>query len=379
MPSPTPTSDTTARTLREGLALLADPRPSPARREAAVRWIPVLERHSESFLALVEENSVAPLVALRLLQQPDAVSANLLAWARVARDRAVFRELAERRLLGQVLAALAAEDVRPPVLLKGAGLRETHYPEPWLRPMADADLLVRPSEEVAAARALARLGFFRRPLPETRSVSGQAWPAMTYAREGAPLRVDLHLELHRDGRYRPDGDGVRRRARRVQIDGAPAALPDRIDALLITAVHAAELGGRGAFKRHVDLGIIVRRGGFSWMEAVGRAHRWRCAAALRGILALAAETTDVAPPPYALEALGAPLRSRIVGAMMAARSGQRFTNEPLPRPALVALRFLLPDGNGDRTRFALRYMAWRLADSGVAGARRSRRAGSRAR
>jgi hypothetical protein len=57
-----------------------------------------------------------------------------------------------------ILDALGSRGIRP-ILLKGAALALTAYPDPSLRPMGDLDLLVRGGEIAAAQDALIALGY----------------------------------------------------------------------------------------------------------------------------------------------------------------------------------------------------------------------------
>src|SRR5216684_3076559 len=55
-----------------------------------------------------------------------------------------------------VIAAFAAAGLAP-LIFKGAALAYLHYPEPWLRPRVDTDLLIREHEQASAAAALEAL------------------------------------------------------------------------------------------------------------------------------------------------------------------------------------------------------------------------------
>lgn len=73
---------------------------------------------------------------------------------------AAARELLVQREMRSVLDALAAADVRT-LVIKGSALAYTVYPEPWLRPRTDTDLLVREDSVPAATRALEVCGYTR--------------------------------------------------------------------------------------------------------------------------------------------------------------------------------------------------------------------------
>ena len=59
-----------------------------------------------------------------------------------------------------VVDALAAAGV-PALITKGTALAYTVYPQPWLRPRTDTDLLVRHEDVPAASLALQACGYTR--------------------------------------------------------------------------------------------------------------------------------------------------------------------------------------------------------------------------
>jgi hypothetical protein len=103
---------------------------------------------------------------------------HLLAWRLHRRDadlRAWFGEPADELLqdvrrqsvvdairnseAARVIAALAASEGARPVLFKGAALAHSHYPESWLRPRLDTDLLISAASVRAAFEVLGSLGY----------------------------------------------------------------------------------------------------------------------------------------------------------------------------------------------------------------------------
>ena len=57
-----------------------------------------------------------------------------------------------------VLGALGAAGI-PVLLLKGAAFAYALYPEPWLRPRQDTDLLISPNDVAEAGQLLERAGY----------------------------------------------------------------------------------------------------------------------------------------------------------------------------------------------------------------------------
>ncbi|MDQ3488092.1 MAG: nucleotidyltransferase family protein [Acidobacteriota bacterium] len=73
---------------------------------------------------------------------------------------AATRDLFVQRDLQSVVAGLDAAGI-PALLTKGTALAYTVYPQPWLRPRIDTDLLVRHDDVPAASAALERCGYSR--------------------------------------------------------------------------------------------------------------------------------------------------------------------------------------------------------------------------
>ncbi len=96
------------------------------------------------FARMAEAEGVAPLIHYTFQGAgypagiPDETrqSLALAYYSTAAHNALLFREL-ER-----ILAALAAGAEIPVIVLKGAALAQTVYPDPALRPMGDLDLLV---------------------------------------------------------------------------------------------------------------------------------------------------------------------------------------------------------------------------------------------
>jgi len=120
---------------------------------------------------------------------PDAIR-------RACRDDALVQAMNEfrrRTELVRVLAELAKAGIAP-LILKGTALAYSHYADPVLRPRADTDLLVAPSDRDSSMRVLRALGY--------RRVSGPAGAHVGYQFEmtridphGAAYSIDLHWRI----------------------------------------------------------------------------------------------------------------------------------------------------------------------------------------
>lgn len=79
------------------------------------------------------------------------------AFRNARRDEAVI-EAIRRDALQQVTAAFRKAEIES-LVIKGAQLAYTHYPQPWLRPRADTDLLIDAEDRERAGITLRALGY----------------------------------------------------------------------------------------------------------------------------------------------------------------------------------------------------------------------------
>lgn len=147
-----------------------------------------------------------------------------------------------------------------PVLLKGLVFARWLHPEPPLRPMGDADVLLPPSELTAARELLLRDGFTDAPLPAQRAGELHRHLAPLVRRvDGLPLVVELHGALAgRRAASRLAAEALVARARPFAL--GPARIPalhedDRLAHLCLH--HPGELSAR----RALDLALAAERCG----------------------------------------------------------------------------------------------------------------------
>ena len=172
---------------------------------------------------------------------PAAVRLPLL---RVARMHTALDMLRERELIA-VLGAFAGARIDT-LLLKGAALAHSHYPEPALRTRCDADVLIRPEDHDAATQLLLQLGY-RRP----NAVSGTlvSYEECHSKREGTVDHViDLHWQISNRQVFARALTFDEAYARAVPVPqlGAAARALCAPHALLLACMHrAAHLGSEG--------------------------------------------------------------------------------------------------------------------------------------
>jgi hypothetical protein len=152
-----------------------------------------------------------------------------------ARRGAAF-ELAQRSDLGQVLDEFAARGVEA-LILKGSALAHTLYPEPWLRPRGDTDLLIRSTQRQSVFEILGRLGYRRADSAGGELASAEA----SFGKPGVPRPLDVHWRISNSPLLSPmlQFDELRARAVPVAAVGSHALGLAPVDAVLLAATHRA--------------------------------------------------------------------------------------------------------------------------------------------
>jgi hypothetical protein len=143
-----------------------------------------------ALLQAANEHGVAALLTGAAIQSwPDDVQQAL---RETRRGDAVIEAL-RRQALQQLAAAFAERDIQC-LVIKGAQLAYTHYPQPWLRPRVDTDLLIRPADRERADAALRALGY----LPKTQISGTLVNHQLQYERDdryGLTDTIDLHWKV----------------------------------------------------------------------------------------------------------------------------------------------------------------------------------------
>ena len=257
--------------------------------------------------------------------------------------------------VGEVLSAYAARGVDV-ALLKGTRLLASHYGDPGLRPMRDADLLVRAHALPDAEAALMALGYHRRGTPG-RERSEARYYQRAYLRPLPPSaagrprfeRVEVHTSLCDERRYPVDANALWANARAVTVDGHPILALDDAAHLAYVALHVALHAFDVPLSRLVDVATILHRTPALAPLAAEYAVRWRAAAAVKHVFALAHTLSGAPIDDDTWRLLRVPtLRALAVRAL-------------LRDDAIPSLRWALP------FRVAQAATLWPLVDEGHAG------------
>ena len=155
-----------------------------------------------------------------------------------ARVDILLDEFAVRELQA-ALTALEAQGIEP-IVFKGAALAHTHYPESWLRPRLDADLLIAPAQRRRAFDILEGLGYQQPP-----TISGDLVSYQTMYVRAHPIGVEHVLDVHWKIAERQavadalSYDELHARSQLITVRGSTMRVPSSIDALLIACIHRA--------------------------------------------------------------------------------------------------------------------------------------------
>ena len=224
-------------------------------------------------------------------------------YGNAARNGLLYREL--HKVLGSL------KDVGIEVIvLKGAMLAETVYPNRALRPMNDIDLLVRKEAVSRAEDKLAELGYSLRESPRSKEWFKEYHHHLPLVRyEAGPL--EIHLEVHWDiqGPGKPFKIGIDRiwsTALPVTIAGVECSVLSREDLLLHLCLHTCHPHKlTGGIRSLCDIAETIQRYGrqIDWNQLQTRSSRWRINQYVYLTLRLAKELLGAEVPDPVLDSL----------------------------------------------------------------------------
>lgn len=332
---------------------------------------------------------LAPMLLHRLaalgVVLPDRAAAKLVA------SREAHRQRNQSILvqLGEVLDALHRERVRP-ISLKGIHLATLVYPEIGLRPMNDIDLLVRPDETTAVARALSALGYTSR-LTSPDHGAGVTKHTATFRRPGSVATtpnpylspasdrtVEPHTSLEESwlGLRVDVTPGVRDRAVECQIAGRSCRILAAEDLILHLAVHLIFhlVMGRPSMVQVLDLAVVPGSLEVDWTVVARRASKRRAAPYALAGLGLAQRTLAAPVPESLLEALREQSPPTLVhrADSLDLAAVLRRTQQPIAGSLSGRIRHGLADRVAaaqwardwaDRRRIAMTVLAWWRSDT----------------
>jgi hypothetical protein len=200
----------------------------------------------------------------------------------------------ERRLL-EVVSALQTAGAAA-VVLKGAALAHTFYPNPSLRTYGDVDVLVRTDDWAAACSSLGELGF-RRILPEPRPRFDQRFGKGAAFADSEGVEIDLHrtLALGAFGLW-IDPAELFEGTVELRLGGKVLRRLDDTLSLLHVGVHASIGRPRPLLMPLRDVVQVAWAGEINWDRLQALADRWKLSLPIGHSLQTAAEFLEVRVP-----------------------------------------------------------------------------------
>lgn len=180
------------------------------------------------------------------------------------------------------------------VVLKGLALIARFYRDPGLRPMADVDVLVPPSDVERATELAASLGWHprHRPTPAFRRVK-HAGP---FDHPAGPT-CDIHWRVFAEAGGGAADDDFRAAAEAVTFQGAALRILSPTDQLLHVCGHAARRSQVPAIRWVADAALILREGPIDWRRFLVHAAQRRFVLRMRQMLGYLRQAFGVAIPP----------------------------------------------------------------------------------
>jgi len=213
---------------------------------AVVRGVPDVWRSlgspalEQAFLAAARRHRLRPLVAWLLRERGELVSWPLsLSGPLIDAERAEAAvEIVRAVDLDRLLRGFAAAGVDA-LLFKGAAFAYSLYPEPWLRPREDTDVMIRFADLAAAGRVLADAGFEPMRMTAGEIVTHQR-TFVRRDRSGRRHEWDVHWKIANPVAFSDllTADDLLRAALPIALEGgAEARVPRRAEALILCCLH----------------------------------------------------------------------------------------------------------------------------------------------
>ena len=215
-----------------------------------------------------------------------------------------------RRICARAFAALSAASV-PFLVLKGAPLADTVYPDPSRRHSHDIDVLVHAHDRERAAAAAQHAGF-------------TAAPDSTRRLDTSGLPLELHHDLFRMPRYRAPLAEVWERSTLSRIAGVEVPSLCAADHLVHVLGQASCCGSRETLTWVCDAWYLIARGAdLNWGDALRAARQSGAALPLAALIEFLAVRLRAPVPDFVRDGLSDAARDADRGAREALLDGIR--------------------------------------------------------
>ncbi len=296
----------------------------PESPERAAALVPELGG-ADALAAQARSFGLLPLLSHYLPEQFPSLREDQLA--------ARFRSRQVERTTVEVTSLLASSGVSA-LVLKGAPLAARLYPESWLRPSVDVDLLVRPADIERAREVLVTTGWHLH-LPQAKGPL-EFGHDLSFV-DARRFLLELHYRPSWHFQARFDVDALFARSRTQPLESGEVRALSAEDELVHLCTHAGAHFFEGV-KWLFDLKLAAKSGGLDWPTVLERARQDRVACVTG--LALS----------QARERVGAPIPAEVSRALSPGRTRRgafalcRNIPEKLVRTRSFAFDLLLADG-----------------------------------
>lgn len=311
-------------------------------------------------------HDVLPLLATNLSRLEDRITPPA-GWMARARRRLYATLLSNTTLadeLVRVCGALATAGIAA-LPVKGVVLAETLYGSLGLRPAADLDVLVRPSDLPAARVVLRELGFAHKEVPSFAELHHMFHDPQYFRRHATgELCLELHWALWPARYFGATPDLLWERAVIAHIQGTPQHILSPEDTLLHLAIHRSRSPLRLRFI--CDIAELLHKQGsiLDWKYLLAQSRLVGARTAMFSALTLAQQLLDAPIPPTLLRQFGI---NRIKQRLLETTCGARALFRPaavndLEQQPHLTLRVLEQDGTGQIIRslsYSLMRTVWK--------------------
>jgi hypothetical protein len=232
--------------------------------------------------------------------------------------------------IGTLLAAFEDAGIKT-MVLKGAALIQLYYRESGLRPMLDADVLVRAHQAEQAMEVLTRLGWkpVRYQQPQTRIPILHSTPF----EDNDGRQVDLHWHLFWECFSANDDDAYWENAVPIKIGGGQTLALSPTDQLLHTCWHGARWNEVPPIRWVADAMTILGASAaeIEWPGLLKKAQKHRIILPLKDSLQYLRKTFDAPVPDTLLKSLSAVRISKIE------RENYEVTLDPMAPPTTTKI------------------------------------------
>ena len=184
------------------------------------------------------------------------------------------------------------------IVLKGAALADTVYPNRALRPMSDIDLLVRKEQLGKVESKLLDMGYMVEERVKPKEFQREHHYHWVFKKKSA-IAVEIHWNIKRPtGPFRIDIDGLWDRAKPIQIAGVEALALSPEDLLLHLCQHMHKHKLIGGIRPLCDIAHVVEyyKDAIEWTVFETRSYQWGIAQYAYLALYLAKELLDARIP-----------------------------------------------------------------------------------